>query len=209
MTLALSVPNPSVKVMPPVRITVEQYHRMIETGILKAGDRIELLDGQLVRKDRSAAGEDPMSVGKRHAVAIGFLIALDKKLARLGCSIRVQVPATLSKHNEPEPDGAIVRGPAESYLEDHPKPHDISCMIEVSDSSLAEDRGRKQRIYADAGIPQYLIVNLVDDVVEEYTQPMVGRGRYAKVTPFPRGKRVELRTPDGKVLIVPVRSLLP
>jgi hypothetical protein len=79
----------------------------------------------------------------------------------------------------------------------------------VADSSLADDRDRKQRIYADHGIAQYLIINLVDHMVEEYTEPKVGRGRYARVTPFAPGARVELRTASGKPLVVPVRSLLP
>ena len=195
--------------MPPVKITVEQYHRMIEAGILREGEPIELLDGQMIPKDRSAAGEDPMSVGRRHAVVVDVLTGLTPKLRRFGSYIRIQQPVSLSEHQEPEPDAAIVRGAPGSYRDGHPGSPDISCVIEVADSSLAEDRGRKQRIYADHGIAQYLIVNLVDNVVEEYTEPEVGRGRYARVTPFAPGKRVELRTASGKPLVVPVRSLLP
>lgn len=195
--------------MPPVKITVDQYHRMIAAGILREGEPIELLDGQLIRKDRSAQGEDPMTVGGRHALGIELLIELNPKLKRFGSYVRVQLPVTLSEHQEPEPDGAIVNGSAGTYVDGHPGPGDISCVIEVADSSLAEDRGRKQRIYADHGIAQYLIVNLVDNVVEEYTEPEVGRGRYARVTPYPAGKRIELRTAAGKPLVVPVRSLLP
>ena len=194
--------------MPPVKITVDQYHRMIEAGILREGEPIELLDGQLVRRDRAAAGGDPMTVGRRHALAIEMLIDLNPKLKRFGSYVRVQLPVTLSEHQEPEPDGATVRGSTGSYADAHPGPDDISCVIEVADSSLAEDRDRKQRIYADHGIAQYVIVNLVDNVIEEYTEPEVGRGRYARVTPFAPGKRIELRT-AGKPLVVAVRSLLP
>src|SRR4051812_11405501 len=110
MTLAPSISSPPIRAMPPVRITVGQYHRMIETGILKTDARIELLDGELVRKNRSAAGEDPMTIGTGHVTGVDLLIALNPKLKRLGCYMRIQSPVTLPPHSEPEPDGAIVRG---------------------------------------------------------------------------------------------------
>lgn len=53
-----------------------------------------------------------------------------------------------------------------------------------------------------------MIVNLVDQLVEEYTRPQVGQGRYAQVTPYPIGKRIELRTAT-KPLGVQVAKLLP
>src|SRR5687768_5094446 len=91
-----------------VPLTVQQYHRMIETGILPEGEPIELLDGLLVRKDRSRTGEDPMTVNPDHSGAVDRLNALNPKLGRLGCYMRIQQPVTLPPNNEPEPDVAIV-----------------------------------------------------------------------------------------------------
>jgi len=192
----------------PVKITVDQYHRMIEAGILQADDRVELIEGLLIRKDRSDLGDDPMSVGKKHAFVISTLTELDAKLRRLGSYMRIQLPVTLSKFDEPEPDGAVVRGRPADYVDSHPGPDALTCVIGASNSSLADDRDRKQRIYARAGIPQYLIINLVDGVVEEYTEPDPRSGRYFRVTPYPRSTRVELRTAT-KPLVVPVTKLLP
>jgi len=192
-----------------VPLTVDQYHQMIETGILAEGEPIELLDGVLVRKDRSAAGEDPMTVGQGHSFAVQALVELNPKLARLGCHMRVQQPLTIPNIDEPEPDGAIVRGTKRDYRQRHPGPGDVTCVIEVSDSSLRVDRTAKLRVYADAGIGQYVIINLVDRLVEVYSRPMTGRGRYAESTTLLPGKRVEFMTTAKGRLMVSVKSLLP
>lgn len=198
-----------------VPLTVDQYHRMIETGILAEGDPIELLDGFLVLKDRSAVGKDPMSVGPDHALSVKKLARLDRKLERFGCHIQTQQPLTIPNRDEPEPDGAIVIGRPEDYSGRNPGPGDVTCVIEVSDSSLRTDRARKLPVYADAGIPQYVIVNLVDRVIEVYTLPMPGRGRYAEATTLRPGKRVEfLVAAAGGIaskarLAVSVKSILP
>src|ERR1051326_7518523 len=92
-----------------VGLTVDQYHRMIKEGILPEGEPIELLDGFLVRKDRSAKGADPMTVGHHHAWAIQNLARLLPELRRLGYDLRIQLPITIRPDNEPEPDAAIVR----------------------------------------------------------------------------------------------------
>ena len=98
-------------------LTVEQHRRMIEAGILQSGDPYELLDGFLVRKDRSAAGADPMSVDPHHAWVVAKLAALTTRLKRLGYFMRTQQPVTLPPHDEPEPDGAVVRGTEDDYRE--------------------------------------------------------------------------------------------
>jgi len=198
-----------------VPLTTDQYHQMIETGILVEGEPIELLDGVLVRKDRSAAGKDPMTVGGGHSFSVQALIDLNPKFGRFGCHIRVQQPLTIPNVDEPEPDGAIVKGTKRRYQGRHPGPAEVTCVIEVSDSSLGFDRTTKLRIYADAGIPQYVIINLVDHVVEVYSKPIAGRGRYAEATTLRPGKRVEFLsgTAAGAAskakLAASVKSLLP
>ena len=194
---------------PAFRLTVDQYHRMIENGILEEGIPVELLDGRLEWKDRSATGGDPMTVGNEHAWTIDALDELNPKLRRLGCYARVQQPITLPPHHEPEPDVAIVRGTRESYRGRHPGPEDILCLIEVSDSSLTRDRTKKLRIYANAGVGLYLIWNLPDRVVERYAGPMVGKGRYAESATLGLKDKVTFPTASGKGLTVAVKKLLP
>ncbi len=191
------------------RIDVGQYRRMLETGILHDGDPIELLDGLLVYKDRSALGEDPMTVGERHAIAIGLLMDLGILLQRLGCHIRCQLPITLPPHHEPEPDGAIVRGRRRDYARRHPGAEDVLCLFEVAESSLRQDRTEKAELYAAAGIGQYVIVNLVDNRLEVHTQPRARRGRYARTAHLKPGASLALNLGEGMRVEIEVRDLLP
>jgi len=123
--------------------------------------------------------------------------------------MRNQKPITLPPDNEPEPDGAIIRGRRDEYRGRHPAAQDVVCIIEVADASLRRDRTVKQQIYADASIPVYMIVNLLDRLVEVYTQPLKGTGRYGKAETFAPGQTVKLPTSSGKTLNVLVRRLLP
>jgi Uma2 family endonuclease len=192
--------------------TVDQYHRMIEDGVLPEGEPYELLDGYLIRKDRSAAGEDPMTVGPEHSVGISNLNDLNPKLRRLGCHMRIQSPVTLPPWNEPEPDAAIVLGDQRGYTGRHPGAADVTCVIEVADSSLRRDRTIKLGIYAGSGIPCYIIVNLPDRAVEVYTQPFNGKGRigrYGRSVTLTGRQIVELPAAGGKRLSVAARRLLP
>ena len=192
-------------------LDVRRYHRMIELGILPEGEPFELLDGCLVRKDRSATGEDPMTVGLGHAWVIGELGDLAPRLRRLGCHMRVQLPITLPLLNEPEPDGAVVLGSKNAYRERHPGPADVTCVIEVADSSLARDRTTKLRIYAAAGIPMYVIVNLIDRVIEVYSEP-IGKGRnarYGRQETLSSRQTLSVPAARGRKLPIQVRRLLP
>lgn len=160
-----------------VALTVDQYHRMISTGVLEEGEPVELLDGVLVPKDRG----DGMTMSPEHRLAMSRLMRLAPRIEALGGHLQLQGPLTLVPHQEPEPDGMLVRGKPEDYTGRHPAPDDVGCVIEVSSSSLERDRTTKQRIYADAGIPQYVIVNLVDRRVEVYEEPKPGTGHYGLV----------------------------
>jgi Uma2 family endonuclease len=190
-----------------VGLTVEQYHRMIEGGILEEGAPIELLDGFLVRKDRSKLGEDPMTVGNEHLWAVENLRRVLRAVESHGHDLMSQQPVTLPPDGEPEPDGAIVRGTLDDYRFRKPAAADVSCVIEVADSSLDRDRGTKLRIYADAGIAQYVIVNLVERVVEIYEQPAKGSGRFADVRRLRGVERVAFRAGDARVEVEAARLL--
>ena len=190
-------------------LTVEQYHRMIATGILPEDPSIELLDGALVYKDRSAAGGTPMTVGPAHALVVKRLQRLSSRVEPFGCHLYCQAPVTLAETQEPEPDGVIARGCPEDYAHRHPSPADVLVTIEVSDSSLAADRTVKLRIYADSGVPRYVIVNIPDRQIELYEQPLVGQGRYAQVTVLRPGQTLSLPLGPESTLDVPVEQILP
>jgi Uma2 family endonuclease len=190
-------------------LTVHQYDQMIATGILPEGEPYELLDGLVIRKDRSAAGEGPMTVGSEHVWVVQRLGKLDAKLKNLGSHMRVQSPVSLPPYNEPEPDGSIARGSIDDYVAAHPKASDVSCAIEVADSCLQRDRTTKLRIYASCKIGQYVIINLPDRVIEVYTNPLAQQGRYGHSATFRPGQKVGFQASGGKMLSVAVQSLLP
>jgi len=190
-------------------LTVDQYHRMIETGILPEGAPLELLDGMLVAKDRSAAGGDPMTMGERHSLVVKQILLVTGSLSRYGCHLQSQSPIRFQPENEPEPDGAVVRGKPRDYSDRHPGPGDVLVVIEVADSSLAEDRTVKQRVYANAGIPQYVLVNIPDQQIELHEQPVAGEGRYGRVTVLKRGENLRLLLSSGQTLDVSAEEWLP
>lgn len=160
-----------------VTLTVEQYHRMFAAGVLDDAEPIELLDGVLVPKDRG----DGVTMNPQHRLAVSRLMRLGPQVEALGGHLQLQSPLTLEPHQEPEPDGMLVHGQPERYAEQHPRAEDIGCVIEVSSSSLERDRTTKQRIYAEAGIAQYVIVNLVDRRIEVYEEPKPDAGHYGVV----------------------------
>jgi Uma2 family endonuclease len=176
------------------RLNVDQYHRMIEQGILREGDPIELIDGILVRIDRSDRGGDPMSHGARHAYCLQQLRKIEGQLKQSECHVRQQLPITISDHRKPEPDGAIVAHTTSDYMDHHPTGSDCRVVIEVSDSSLAYDQTVKQAIYAAAGIPVYLIINIPERQIERYTTPIAADSCYLDRPIFKRGSALEIVT---------------
>ncbi len=165
MASLASQPHPPLPIdeIPPwpvVRFTVDEYHRLIELGILTEDDNLELLDGWLVRK---------MPENPPHDGTIMLLQRLLFALLPSHWTVRIQ-SAIETQDSEPEPDLAIVQNTPETYLTHHPRGNDISLVIEVADSSVDRDR-KKSRLYARAGIPVYWIVNLEDRVLEMYADP--------------------------------------
>ncbi len=153
------------------QFTVEEYHRMIRAGILIDGEPIELLEGWMVKK---------MSHGTPHDSCMDAFEGLLPTLLPADWFMRCQRAITLTD-SEPEPDYAIVRGPRNRYRDTHPTTADIAVVVEFAVSSLRIDRVGKARIYARAAIPVYWVVNVVDRVIEVYTQPS-GTGDEATYT---------------------------
>lgn len=186
--------------------TVDLYHRAVTQGWLEESTAFELLDGFIVRKDRARAGEDLLTIGDRHRLAVQRLVKLAPLFEPLGCTLQVQQPIQLPPANEPEPDGSVIRGTDDDYRDGPPGAVGVTCVIEVSDSSLARDLGLKLRTYARAGIEQYVVVDLVHDVVLDHCRPL-GDG-YEEVAALRSGQTVQLRAATQAVS-VPVDRLLP
>lgn len=145
------------------RLTVAQYHDMIEHAILTTEDPVELLEGLLVRK---------MPKNPPHTLSLRLIRIALAALFPVGSGffVSTQDPVTLDE-SEPEPDSGVVRGHERDYALRHPGPADMPLIAEVSDSTLARDRGLKKTIYAKERVPVYWIVNLVDRRIEVYTDP--------------------------------------
>ena len=134
---------------------------MAERGILQSGDPVELLEGIIVQKPLK---NPPHRFSNRAASQ-----ALEKVIPR-GWYVDFQAPITLSR-SEPEPDVVIVRGTSRKFLKRHPGPAEVGLVVEVSDKSLERDRVLKKRIYAEAGLPWYWLLNLKSRVLEVYSEP--------------------------------------
>jgi Uma2 family endonuclease len=186
--------------------TVDLYHRALAEGWLEESTAFELLDGFIVRKDRAKAGEDLVTIGDRHRLAVQRLVKLAPQLETLGCTLQVQQPIQLPPTNEPEPDASSIRGTDDDYRDGPPGAADVTCVIEVADSSLDRDLGVKLRMYARAGIPQYVVVDLVHDVVLDHRVPR--EDAYEDVATLRPGETVQLRG-VSQHLAVPVDRLLP
>jgi Uma2 family endonuclease len=182
------------------RFSVEQYHRMIDAGVLREGEPVELLEGWIVPK----WVPDP-------APTVVIQLVADEMAKRLPArwTRRIRAPIT-TRDSEPEPDVAVVRGPARLYLQHHPRPDEISLVIEVADSSLAEDRTIKGHLYARARLGAYWIVNLPESQVEVYTEPRAGRSPgYRRRRDFRPNDSVPLLVAGQDCGTIPVRDLLP
>jgi Uma2 family endonuclease len=138
---------------------------MVETGILTANDRVELLEGRVVKK---------MTQNPPHAAALDCSQEAIRPVLPPEWYLREQKPI-VTPDSQPEPDLAVVRAPASRYRRRHPASADVGMLIEVADASLEDDRVYKGRLYARARIPVYWIINLIDSKVEVYTQPRAGR----------------------------------
>lgn len=162
-------------------ITVDQYYRMAESGLPTAGERLELIDGEIV---------EMTPIGSRHAVTVDRLTKLLTMQTGHRAVVRTQNPVRLSDLTEVQPDLALVQPGEDRYLDNHPGPYDVQLIIEVADTTARMDRTIKRPLYAAAGIVEVWIVDLVAGLVEIATHPAPDGyrsvrqvGRNATITP--------------------------
>ena len=160
------------------RFTVDEYYRMGEVGIFTETDRVELIDGEILKMS---------PIGPRHSQCVA---TLNERLVLplAGRAIlRPQLPLRISSNTEPQPDIMLVR-PGARYWKEHPRPEDVLLLVEVAETSYRYDHDVKLPRYARENIREVWIVDLVRGVVEVYREPA------------PNGYRFERRVERGGTL---------
>jgi Uma2 family endonuclease len=143
-------------------LTVAEYHRMGEVGILTEDDRVELIEGELIAMS---------PIGSEHAGTVNALTRLLVQAVGDRGVVAVQNPVQLDDLNEPQPDFAVLKPRDDDYRRATPRPDEVLLMIEVANTSLAYDRAVKRSLYTRHGIAEFWIVNLAASEVEVCRAP--------------------------------------
>ena len=191
----------AVPTEPVWRFSVAQYHQMIRLGILTNDDPVELLEGWIIHK---------MPKNPPHRAATKLTRSALEEIVPQGWYVDAQEPITLDD-SEPEPDVVVVRGNTRDYLDRHPGSQDLALIIEIADSTLERDRTSKKRLYARAGIPVYWIVNLPEQKLEVYTEPinLVQEPTYQQCQDYSLSDEVSVVIEGQEIGRLTVRDLLP
>ena len=144
------------------RFTRAEYYRMAEAGILGEHDRVELIRGEIVEMS---------PIGRRHVAFVDNLTEL--LVVRLAgrAIVSVQSPVAVSAHSEPQPDLKVLRRRAVRYKDVAATAPDVLLLIEVAETSLRYDRTVKLRLYADADVPEYWVIDCDAEAVEVHRAP--------------------------------------
>src|SRR5215471_2872941 len=163
--------------------TSDEYHRMLKAGILSEDDRVELIQGEIIKMS---------PIGSRHVACVNRLNAILNREIGQGAIVSVQNPIHIDDYSEPEPDIALLRPRKNFYAQSLATADDVLLVIEVADTSLEYDRNVKLPLYARAGIAEALLVNLPEDRVEVYSQPV--NGVYQIVRQLGQGESLSLES---------------
>jgi Uma2 family endonuclease len=147
------------------RLSVEDYYRMAEVGILGPDERVELIDGEIV---------DMAPRGSRHAGTVAHLHKLLQRAVADSADVRAQAPLRLDRYSEPEPDLAVLRPSADYYKSAHPRGGDALLVVEVAETSLRYDRDVKVALYARFGIVEIWLVDTRNARLTRYRNPVAG-----------------------------------
>lgn len=178
--------------------TRDDYYKAADLGIFRPDEKLELIEGEVLVK------VSPM--GTKHAVSIYKATRELENITENQFIVRAQMPFVISEHTEPEPDICVAIFREDGYLEKHPEPSDIKLIIEVSDTTLQYDCVRKVVLYANANIPEYWIINLIDNRLEVRRNPETGFG-YRSIATYNHNDLISpLFLPDTELL---VSKLLP
>jgi len=147
------------------RITVDQYYRMAEVGVLAPDERVELIDGVII---------DMAPIGSRHAGALRRLNQLFTVALGARAIVSGQLPVRLGPSSEPQPDLAVLKPRDDFYDRAHPHAGDVLLLVEVSVTSVRYDLQVKVPLYARHGIPEAWVLDLKDQRVHVHRTPHGG-----------------------------------
>jgi Uma2 family endonuclease len=170
-------------------LTVTEYHRMGEVGILHEDDRVELIEGQLIAMS---------PIGSDHSGAINALTRLLVMAVGNRGVVAVQNPVRLDDRSEPQPDFAVLRPRPDDYRRATPRPHEVLLIVEIANSSLQYDRAVKRPLYARHGIPELWIVNIAAQEIEVCRTPTADD--YTAISHVGRTGMLEPETLPGVVI---------
>ncbi len=162
----LTMFNSAAQLPQPHPISVREYFRMGETGVLDPEARIELIEGELF---------DMSPIGPPHSGKVNRLIRLFSRIIGDRAIVSVQNPTVLGDLSAPQPDLALLRRREDFYEQAHPGPEDILVLVEVADSTLAYDRNRKLPLYARFAIPEVWLVDVAGKALVIHRDPEGGK----------------------------------
>ncbi|HJQ34382.1 MAG TPA: Uma2 family endonuclease [Pyrinomonadaceae bacterium] len=171
------------------QFNVEEYYRMAAAGILSEEDRVELIEGEIIRMN---------PIGSRHAACVGRLTRLFGRRAGDNAIVWVQNPVQINDYSEPVPDISLLRFRDDFYAQANPQPDDVLLIVEVSDSTVNYDRKVKVPLYARAGVPEMWLVNQPEDLIEVYSRP--ADGAYQETRLVRRGESLTAASVPGLTL---------
>jgi Uma2 family endonuclease len=145
------MPNTAYDIFQRHRLTVAEYHRMAETGILSQDARVELVEGEII---------DMPPIGNLHAGTVKYIGNQLGEAVRGKAIVSIQDPIFLDLHSEPQPDIALLRPRPDFYRSAHPAPADVLLIVKVADTTLAYDTQIKLPLYARYSIPEVWLVDL-------------------------------------------------
>ena len=156
----------------PLRLlTVDEYHRMAEVGILQPDEKIELIAGQIINKMSPQGSSHAAAIRRSDVAAARLRQRLFSKLFSEGVSVQKLLPVILNNFSEPEPDIALVKADSLDYDDNHPTAKDVYLIMEIADTTLKSDLEVKGKEYAKSGIEDYWVLDVKHRQLYVYRQP--------------------------------------
>ncbi len=171
--------------------SVDEYHRMIEVGIFREDENVELIEGEIVTM---------APIGSLHAACVNRLNRLFSAVFGVEAIVAVQNPVIFGDYSEPQPDISLLKPRPDFYAARHPKPEEVYLVVEVADSSLEFDREIKLPLYSKAGIPEVWLANIPDGCVEVFSRP--SKRGYKRIEIFGKEEIIESPSFPNKVFKV-------
>jgi Uma2 family endonuclease len=193
----------------PVRFSIHDAIQMVQRGIIPEDATVELLDGELIYRDRFDLRGDEIVEGIKHNYVVSALGALQGRINSDTRHLRTQSTLVCAEKHAPIPDAMVLRGGLDAYRERLPAAADAWSVVEVADASYERDVGDKLRGYARAGIEQYIIINLRNRTAEIYGEPDPQAGTYPAPTVIAADGALPVRVGGNEFFSVPMGQILP